>query len=281
MRHRKPFLILVLLISLISTESLACLPSLANALTYIAPTDNQNGGFQGELPIKRIGPLQLPKAVVQFTDEKVNVLAVPEWLFDRNLVLSGPLVKAQVDVQGQNSSVHGLVYFLEGLWLSNLGSNNAIDVIDTISGEQLRGRIRARLDNAFAFKPDNGPIRKLPFTEIANIHSPRAYVFTVPAESGKVVPSGDAIQFESKNISFAPTFGSGALSQNAKVPKSTLSGTEPGMTTAEIGTFIGLNIANELAPAIAIPLVLNKRNLQGGLNEIKLYNSTHSAGGSP
>ncbi len=173
---------------MISVELAVCSPGLANPLIYIAPTDSQNGSFQGELPIKRIGPLQLPKAIVQFTSDQVNVLAVPEWLFDRNLVLSGQLVKAQVDMQGQSSTVHGLVYFIEGLWITNLGSTNSVDVIDTISGEQLRGRIRARLDGAFAFKPDSGPMRKLLFTDNANIHSPRAYVFSVPAPLGKWCP---------------------------------------------------------------------------------------------
>ncbi len=273
------FLISAVLVFLISASPIMCLPGMTTPLVYMAPTENQNGSFQGELPIKRIGSLQLPKAVVQFAGEQVNVLAVPDWLFDRSLVLSGPLVKAQVDMQGQSSNVHGLVYFLEGLWLTNLGSATAIDVIDTVSGEQLRGRIRSVLDNAFAFKPDNGPMRRLPFADIKNIRSPRAYVFSIPADMGKLAPAGNAVQFDSNSISFAPTFGSAALIHNARVPKSTLSGTEPGISTAEIGTFIGLNVANEIAPAIAIPLVLNKHNLQGGLNEIQRYNNAHGGTG--
>lgn len=257
MSHRKTFLVSAGLFFLISAGSTMCFPGLANPLTYVAPTENQSGSFQGELPIERIGPLQLPKAVVQFEGSHVNVLAVPDWLFDRNLVLSGPLVKGQIDLQGLNSKMNGLVYFLQGLWLTNLGSNNATDVIDTISGEQLRGRIRTELDSAFAFKPDNGPMRKLQFTDIKNISSPRAYWVSIPITSGKVVPSGNSVQFDSNSISFICTFGHGLMAAKPKTPQSTLAGTEPGISKAQIGTLIGINIANEIAPAIAIPLVLN------------------------
>jgi hypothetical protein len=136
------------------------------------------------------------------------------------------------------------------------------------------------LDNAFAFKPESGPMRRLPFADIKNIHSPRAYIFSAPSGPGKVAPQDNAVQFDVTTISFAPTFGSGFLERNAKVPKSTLSGTEPGMSTPEIGALIGMNIVNELAPAIVIPLVLNKGGLTQGLREIKTYNATHGGTGS-
>lgn len=249
-------------------------PGKTSPLIYTAPSTDQNGSFEGEVPIKQIGPLLLPKAVVQFRGSDVNVLAVPDWLFDRNVVLSGTLVNAQIEVKNKTTNLRGLVYFSGGLWLTNLGSSNAIDVIDTVSGEQLRGRIRASLDNAFAFKPEDRPMRKLALAEIKSINSPRAYIFLVPTESGKVVPSSNSLQFDSNTISFASTFGHGLLTGHATLPNSTLAGTEPGITKTQIGTFIGLNIANELAPAIAIPLVLNKGTESQALREIKFYNST-------
>ena len=162
-------------LSLITTLAFAncfTLPVNAHSIIYSAPSDNQSGGFNGEVPVKQIGSLLLPKAVVQFKNTEVNILAVPDWLFDRSVVLSGALIKAQVDVQSKGSNLHGLVYFMDGLWLANLSSANAPEIIDTISGERLRGRIRSRLDDAFAFKPETGPMRKLLFTEIKNINSP-------------------------------------------------------------------------------------------------------------
>lgn len=325
MNSRKSSLITIVWFVVLSLCINCCLPAGAGPLIYTPPTATANGSFQGEVPVKQIGPLLLPRAVVQFKDNEVSILAVPDWLFDRNLVLSGVLVKGQVNVQGESSDLRGLVYFLGGMWLSNLGSANAIDVVDTVSGETLRGRIRSRLDNAFAFKPDNGPMRKLLFTDIENINSPRAYMFSAPAALGKVIidinapsahssppplyprsaadgssppfaslpssaiptPSAHSIpavdsqpanslQFDSNTISFVSTMGRAVLAKKAKIPQSNLAGTEPGITKAEIGTFIGLNIANELAPAIAIPLVLNGSAPAYAKRKLQYFQTTQS-----
>ncbi len=249
------------------------LSALAYPITYTAPSANQNASFIGEIPIKQIGSIALPKAVVQFKDTDINILAVPDWLFDRSNVLSGALVNIQVELQGNTNTLTGLAYFLEGLWIANLGSPNAIDVIDTISGEQLRGRIRARLDEGFAFKPENGPMRKLLLKEIKNIKSPRAYTFSIYTEPGKLIPLSDSLQFNVSNISFVPTFGRDFIAKNAKVPESHLAGTEPGITKTQIAAMVGMNMTVDLAPAIVIPLVLNKGNETAALHQIQVFNA--------
>ncbi len=256
------------------------LSALANPITYTVPSENQSGSFNGEMPIKKIGSLLLPKAVVQFKGTDVNVLAVPEWLFDRNVVLSGTLVNVQIDVQDKVSTLRGLVYFSDGMWLNNLASQKATDVIDTISGERWHGNIRARLDNAFAFKPMAGAMQKISFTEIRNINSPRAYVFSAPCTAGKIVPAtatastqNTSMQLEASNISFSPTFAHGFATRTASVPKSTLAGSEQGITKTQLSTMIGMNVFTELAPAIAIPLALNPGTRSQAQREINLYNS--------
>ena len=256
-------------------------PAQANAVIYSAPSQNQNASFTGEVPVKQIGSLLLPKAIVQFKNTEVNILAVPDWLFDRSVVLSGYLIKAQVDVQSKSSNLRGLVYFIGGEWLGNLVSINATDIIDTTSGERLRGRIRSRLDNAFAFKPETGPMQKLSFSEIKNISSPRAYVFTITTNSAKAVPD-TSIEFDSNAIIFAPTFGHASIAQTAKLPKSTLAGTEPGISNSQIALFTAGNAIVDLAPAIAIPLALNSHNLSAAQQTINLFQSEQSrAAGIP
>ena len=252
------------------------LSATANPITYIPPTDNSSGSFSGEMPIKRIGPLLLPKAVVQLKGTDVNVLAVPDWLFDPNVVLAGTLVKAQIDVQGQSSSLRGLVYFSDGLWLSNIASQNALDIIDTTSGERYRGHIRTRLDNAFAFKPESGAMQKLLFTEIKNINSPRAYIFTATCQSSKIAPANTAVQLEASDISFSPTFAHGSIMRTASVPTSTLAGTEPGITKSQLTTMIGMNVFTDLAPAIAIPLALNRGTNSQAQRELNYYQQVQS-----
>ncbi len=270
------------LLTVLVTFNCLDLAAVANSVTYSAPSDNQNANFTGEVPVKQIGSLLLPKAVVQFKNTEVNVLAVPDWLFDRSVVLSGALVKAQVDVQGKSSNLRGLVYFIEGQWLSNLSSTNAIDVIDTVSGDRLRGRIRSRLDNAFAFKPETGPIQKLSFSDIKNINSPRAYVFTITSDSSKVIPTDSSIEFDANTIAFSPTFGRAYVAKIAKLPKSTLAGTESGISNSQIALLTAGNVIVDLAPAIAIPLALNSHNTSAAQQQINLFVSEQSrAAGIP
>jgi len=274
--------ILLSVLSLIAIFNSFSLTALANPVIYTAPSDNQSGAFSGEVPVKQIGALLLPKAIVQFKNIDVNVLAVPDWLFDRSVVLAGTLVKAQIDVQDKKSNLHGLVYFSDGLWLSNLGSANSVDIIDTVSGERLRGHIRSRLDNAFAFKPDSGAMQKLSFSEIKHIISPRAYIFTISSDSSKVVPTDTSMQFDANSIAFSPTFAHGFVSKTAKIPKSTLAGTEPGISNAEIAMLVGVNIATDLAPAIAIPLALNPGTRSQAQRQLNYYISTQQrAAGIP
>lgn len=245
----------------------------ANSLAYSAPSTGQNGSFYGDIPIKQIGSLLLPKGLMKFQNNEVSILAVPDWLFDRDTVLSGALVKGELELQGVNSKLHGLVYFTDGQWLAQLGSVNAPDIIDTVSGERLRGRIRSSLGDAFAFKPIAGPMQKIPFKEIKNISSPRAYFFTVMTDASKINATDMNMQFETKGISFSPALFHGRVVSRAKLPKSTLSGTEPGITTGQIAALTTVNMITDFAPAVVIPLVLNRNSNAQAQRTLNLYES--------
>jgi len=273
----------VFALSLIGQIGLASLSAQANTIQYAAATDKQPGQFEGELPIKSLSSLKLPNGTVQFKGEDVNVFAVPDWLFDRNLVLSGALVRAEYVVPsnttgaGNSASntamIAGLAYFLGGEWLTNLATPRAVDVIETMSGERIHGRILSRMDNAFAFKPDDGGTRKVNFSDIKTISSPRAFHFVIPAREAKINPDDDSFVVEADKISFSPTLWHGRITGKPSVPKSTLAGADPGIRKSTIATFLALDIVDEIAPAIAIPLVLNRSNQSAALNELNRFNA--------
>jgi hypothetical protein len=244
--------------------------ALAETVMYTAPTKDQAGKMTGELPIQRINSILLPNGLVQFSDDELKILAVPDWLFDRDVVLRGAIVRAEAATQQSGSVIGGLVYFYEGQWLSNLGSPRAVDVIDTISGEEIRGRIMARMGQAFAVRAEAGGTKKVAFSDIRTISSPRAFTFNIPSSTARLVPSDAAISFEAGSIMLTPTPIAGKIiaSKRPALPKSTLPGTEPGITNSALATFIALDIVNEIAPAIAIPLVLNRSTQAAALNEL-------------
>jgi hypothetical protein len=242
----------------------------ADTVTYTAPTKDQAGKLAGELPVQRISSILLPNGLVQLSDDELKILAVPDWLFDRDVVLRGAIVRAEAAAQQNGSVIGGLVYFYDGQWLTNLAATRAVDVIDTISGEEIRGRVMSRMGQAFAVKVESGGTRKVAFAEIKSISSPRAYTFNIPSSTSRLVPTDAAISFDASSILLTPTPIAGKIiaAKKASLPKSTLPGTEPGISKSALATFIALDIINEIAPAIAIPLVLNRSTQAAALNEI-------------
>ncbi|PWU01709.1 MAG: hypothetical protein C5B53_02470 [Candidatus Melainabacteria bacterium] len=250
------------------------LPVWASTIKYTAPTADQAGKFEGELPIKTIGPLKLPNGAAVFQDDQIKIMAVPDWLFDRNVVLSGPIVRAEFAAQGTSQLIAGLAYFTEGEWLSNLASPRALDVVETLSGETIRGRILSRIDNAFVIKPEGGATQKIGFSAIKTINSPRAYRFTIPTSDAKVLPADNSISADATKVSFSPAFlRGGVFHGNPTVPKSTLAGAEPGISKTSIAAFVAMDIVNEIAPAIVLPLVLQHSTQAAALRTISQFNT--------
>ncbi len=241
--------------------------ALAYPLTYTAPTADQAGKFTGELPIAKIGPLALPDGTVKLVDDEMIVEAVPEWLFDHDQVLRGVIVRAEVAAQKDTSMVAGLVFFMDGQWLANLGPKSSADIITTVKDEQIRGRIVARAGQAFVFQPELGGTRKINFSEVKTITSPRAFSFNIPTPTARLSPTDNSLAFDSNLIRMAPSVSQARYKQ-ASVPKSTLAGADTGISNRAIGTFIALDIISEIAPAIVAPLVLNPSTQKHALKQI-------------
>jgi hypothetical protein len=223
------------------------------------------------MPLAKIGPILLPDGLVQFSDDELTIGAVPDWLFDRDTVLRGAIVRAEFVPQQKVSILAGLVFFYEGQWLSNLGPLRAVDVIETVSGEQLRGRITGRIGQAFTLKPESGPLRKINFADIKSISSPRAYTFNLPTATARLSPNDTSMTIDAALIRLSPTALNAHLiaSRKASLPKSTLPGADPGVSNSAIASFVALDIAvGYIAPAVSIPLVLNHSTQTAALNQI-------------
>jgi hypothetical protein len=271
-----------LIISSLLQLTVAAGIALGNTITYSAPTATDPGKFSGELPIARIANVLLPEGLVNFSGDEVTVSAVPDWLFDHDTVLKGALVRAELQPAKGTSVVSGLVFFYEGQWLANLGPIRAIDVIDTNGGEQVRGRIVSRIGQAFAVQPNTGGVRKINFSDIKSISSPRAFTFNMQTPTTRLAPTDSSLSFDASNINFASSSLNGKVARKATLPQSNLPGSDKGIKNNELGTFIALDVLNEIAPAIVIPLVLNPSTQSAALNQISrtdaaagLYDGKH------
>jgi hypothetical protein len=271
MKTKNKFGLMFVMASLLSFNALA---SLAGTIGYTAPSGETPGKFAGEIPIGKINGVLLPDGLVRFDGDELKIVAVPDWLFDRDTVLTGAIVRAEYAGQQTQSVIGGLVYFYDGQWLKNLASPKAMDTIELLDGTRITGNIYARVGQAFAFRPVDGGQRKVNFSEIKTISSPRAFTFNIPVPTTRINPADTTMTFDASRIVLTPSAVAGrvTIAKKAVLPKSTLAGTEQGISNRSIATFIALDIANDLAPAIAIPLVLSPWTQQAALNEIRKVN---------
>lgn len=210
-----------------------------------------------DLPIKNVGKLLLQTGTISFSrGAKVNVGAVPEWLFDKHIVLSGKLLQAKVNTQGTVSTVDGLIYFNDGTWLGQLGPSAYNDSIVTTDGATVNGRVRAINDTGVDFQSASGQTQRIALASIQSVSSPRAFRFSVPA-SGLKISSDGSIEGDATSIALTPSSTlRRALAAKPVTPRSTLRGTEGGVTKGQVASVLMIDAATTLVPFIAAPIVV-------------------------
>jgi hypothetical protein len=257
---------LIALSTLLSTCNAALA---ANSFVYAVPTPEHAGKFNGEMPVDRIGHMLLPRGLASFAADELQIRAVPQWMFDRNAVLKGVIVRAEGAAQSNGGFVlGGLVIMLDGLWLDKLAKANEVESIDTTDGAVWKGRILGRINDSLNFQHTDGKAETITFSKIKTISSSRAFTFNINADGVKISPADSSMSFEAKQIVLKANRKQHVFLSHARVPKSDLPGTEQGISKTALATFIGLDMISTLASPIAIPLVLNAKNQRAAKNRI-------------
>jgi len=257
-----------LLTACLATQLLLGTAAFADPCTFTpdSKSPRSNGTLVGQVAVKSIGSVALPQGLAVFDGHAIDIEAVPDWLFDRDEVLTGAVINSSITTSGPNAIIKGLVFFTGGHWIKNLGSLLTRDTITTVSGSTIAGTVQATLPDGLEVLTLTGTRMKVAFADIENIVSPRAFRFAASAESLKLDPASTAIQAEPLQIAFVPIVGAGKVIATAKprVPQSNLPGTEGGVPNSVIATEVLIDVAmNVIAPAVAIPLTFGvTRNAQ-------------------
>lgn len=228
-----------------------------NCAAMAAPlTLAKSGELVATQPVERIGRLLLPQGQVRLRGREVEVVAVPEWLFDRHAVLKGKLVK--VDTGSQ--TLTALVYFDGGDWLKDLYSGRRSRETFTLkSGGNIYGNVRSITPTDVNIEVLPGKIEKISLSEVVSIDSPFAYQATISLSQVKLSPETQELTAEGGNTVLKPVSVVGsriASNKEAILPPSRLPGTEGGITKAKIASMVAMDTVNTLAPLVAIPLVV-------------------------
>ena len=263
-----------LLTACVSAQLLLGTVAFADPCTFTPDTKSPqgNGTFVGQVAVKSIGTVALPQGLAVFDGHTIDIEAVPEWLFDRDEVLTGAVINSSITSSGPNAIIKGLVFFTGGHWIKNLGSLLTRDTITTVSGSTIAGSVQTALPDGLEVLTLTGNRMKVAFTDIQNIVSPRAFRFAATAESLKLDPASTAIQAEPMQIAFVPIVGAGTVVANSKarVPQSHLPGTEGGIPNSVLASEVLIDVAvNVIAPAVAIPLCFGVNRNSRTINKLR------------
>ena len=232
------------------------------------------------LPVASLGSMLLPEGQISVNGQLVEVGAVPEWLFDRHTVLTGTLIRLDLGAGTPSGRLDGLVYFNGGDWLKNLRPNRISETVEAADGNSYVGRISTITTDSLSIDTLPGQTRTLALANVKNIVSPYCYRFSAPASDIKLSPENSTTICDASKATFALSQPLGSQSQLVqsqtgqtsgqpkasmfrgpsqavlKLPKSTLAGTEGGITRKAITAMIAVDAANTLAPMIALPLTM-------------------------
>ncbi|HEY9676673.1 MAG TPA: hypothetical protein V6C76_01630 [Drouetiella sp.] len=238
--------------------------------------------FEGDVDAKSVGTVALPKGTVSISGNAITVNAVPDWLFDKHAVLSGVVINSKLEQQGTSSVITGIAFFTKGEWLPNLGRNQASEVFTLSNGSAAAGHVLGTSATAVDIMQADGTRRTINFADITAVSSQHAFDFRIPASSVKIEPSDGSYTAEVTNASFGTSMLRGGLlaSHKPQVPKSTLPGTEGGVSNKYIAAMIATDIlVNTVAPAVAIPITFTRSTLHA--RQLEFINSNNSVGQKP
>lgn len=233
--------------------------SLAAPLRVDASPNAKGSNIDARVGVTNLGHLRVPQGRVILDGNQILVRAVPEWLFDSHTVLSGRVVQSKVSTSEGTTRISGVAYFMEGEWLNSLDNFKRKDSIETVNGEVLVGRVRGINADSVDFQTNEGKIQRVPASDIQVFESPRAFVFSIIAGSVRIDATTGELKGEADTIAFNPTVEgrSRGFFRKKKIeePKSTLAGTEGGVTKSQIAGMVALDVVNTLAPIIVAPIV--------------------------
>jgi hypothetical protein len=167
----------------------------------------------------------------------------------------------------------GLVYFNGGDWLKNLRTSRISETVEAADGNTYVGRISTVTADNLSIDTLPGQTRTLALANVKNIVSPFSYRFSAQASDVKLSPENGMTTCDATTATFAlarplgqsqsavatqprPRMFGVASKPVFTLPKSTLAGTEGGISKKAITAMITVDAANTLAPMIALPLTM-------------------------
>ncbi|MBS1996143.1 MAG: hypothetical protein JSS86_07525 [Cyanobacteria bacterium SZAS LIN-2] len=254
--------------------------ALAANLQFTPQPATNGGAIYGRIPLNKLGTLSLPRGRATFKSHTVEISAVAEYQFERQTVLSGPVLKCSAIQNGKQTVVNGIDYFQDGDWLRYL-DNTAADKITT-TATTYEGQITA-LKKGFVEITTGQLVTNVPTDQILSITSPRAYNFSMVVTPYLSAPAGEPLSGDAELVSMRPTADVLSLSVVKRDPIMASDGDMSTKKLVVLGTFLAAAQISQFIPmAIVFGPLRNQQvqqyhsrmaNYYNQVNTLTIYNA--------
>lgn len=244
----------------------------AEVLTYTPVTGQTTAEMRGVVPFKKMGSTQLPQGEISFDEGALAVRILPEWTFDKVPVFQGPIIQSQTTASsdGKEAIISGIAYFRSGYWIDKLQAGHNSESV-TIDSGTFHGNVTGFGVNTINFLTDTGNALTIPWAELQEFHSPRAFAFAVPATTFGTIDADKAWQVNAKAISLTAT-GTTPLLANALLKTDPLLRTDGDWSTKKLvmlGTALSIIELAQFTPDLVVALNRNHLYRVAKLRELQ------------
>jgi hypothetical protein len=234
-----------------------CLPAGAATLFFNPDASSPStGAVDVVLPIDKLSSVPVPRGRININGNIAELSMIPEWQFDRNIVLYGHVLDTRVDSSGKQPIVRGVVMFHDGEWIDYFDDRKPDETIVTATGS-VHGRI-ADVQNSNITIEVNGTPQAIPLANVVEIRSPRVFTFAIPTTPLQQRIDGQPFYSDARSISMNATsrpFRIAAL--RSTVSKQMDDGDLSTGKLVAIGTVLSLIELGQMVPTFAVPLGAN------------------------
>lgn len=227
----------------------------AATVEFTPDITGKSGTVRGKIPLEKLAGVDIPRGRVAFKGDQMEVTTVPEWQFDRTVVLSGPVLRAEARVERGDAYIHGFAYLGDGDWLSLISPAIVRETLVTDQSE-LVGQVSKIENGSVEFVELNGQRSQIPVAAVKAIYSPKAFYFDMQAPTPGAV-AGQAFQTEVNRIAIRPN---SRLFRTAAIKTELRKQSDGDLTTGQlvaIGTAISALQIGQMVPMLVYPMTSN------------------------
>ncbi len=231
--------------------------AVAEQLSYVPDLAKRTANMEGQIPLPMLAGTKLPKGDVLFEDGELSIRILPEWNFDKVPLLCGPIIRAEVTTVGKEGLISGIVYFRKGYWINRLPAPRNEETVTTSAGLTYTGNVTGFTADSIALATSNGNAVTIPWTEVKELHSPRAFAFAIPAVSSTPLSPDSAWQANVQVVKLTPTAQTPRLAHLQTDPLMRGDGDVSTGKLIVLGTALSLVEIAQFAPDLIVGLTSN------------------------